>query len=871
MTRRLWVLCMTAALGMGATQTAHGQLITGLERINSTNGAPQAAPAGLAIGSPVFVDRPHQYIVLPESMLGLEYAMLANNDKTDPDFHLRVTLARSATLYLFLDNRIGDNNGDTPPALEGSPMQWVLDMGFTTHYEQIGVDEKGTGVPNGWFTVYSLQVPAGTTTLQAQNDGGSRRMYAIAAWAPSPTAHDPTPPDGARDVSINTLLAWKLGADAVSHDVYLGTSLDEVDQAGRANPLSVLVGRNQDANTYDPLDQLDFDATYYWRVDEVSVDGTVTQGAVWQFEVEPRGYPIAGDLILATASSAQAGSGPENTINGSGLDTQDGHSTVAKDMWQSEGGAAEPVWIQYAFDKVYKLYEMRIWNYNGDLEFLVGFGLKQVTVQYSMDGASWMVLGDFTFAQGTSTAGYAANTGVDLAGITAKYVRLVVNSSWGSAGRHGLSEVRFLYVPARAREPSPAPGATEVDTAVVLTWRAGRDAVSHDVYLSADEPAVVAGTALAGTAGENRYEASGLDLSTTYYWKVQEVNAADSVAFWESPVWSFTTQDSYVVDDFESYTDDDSAGMTLWQTWADGYKTTDNGSQVGHNPAPYAEWSTVHEGRQSMFFYYNNESTARLSEAVRTFEDGQDWTRGGVTALTLYFHGAPENTAGRLYVKINNAKVLYDGAASDLTQPFWILWTIDLATVGADLKDVGTLTIGVDNGGSGMLLFDEIELYRSAPEPAQEEMWIEAEAADAMVSPMRRYSDRADAWGGQYIMTVGDNSGDEPPDNGVASYTVRLTGGTYRIIGRVIAPTGNDDSFWVRLPGATTNTPNHASGWVQWGLDTGADWHDVPVRSVDDANQTVLFTVEPGLYNLDIAFREDGAMLDAWMITKQLQ
>ncbi len=86
-----------------------------------------------------------------------------------------------------------------------------------------------------------------------------------------------------------------------------------------------------------------------------------------------------------------------------------------------------------------------------------------------------------------------------------------------------------------------------------------------------------------------------------------------------------------------------------------------------------------------------------------------------------------------------------------------------------------------------------------------------------------------------------------------------------------VAPTGNDDSFWVRLQGATTNTVKHVSGWVQWGLEVGDAWHEVPVRSMDDANQTVLFTVEPGFYNLEIAFREDGALLDAWMITKQLE
>ena len=102
-----------------------------------------------------------------------------------------------------------------------------------------------------------------------------------------------------------------------------------------------------------------------------------------------------------------------------------------------------------------------------------------------------------------------------------------------------------------------------------------------------------------------------------------------------------------------------------------------------------------------------------------------------------------------------------------------------------------------------------------------------------------------------------------------ACNTVARGGGTYRIVGRVIAPTGNDDSFRGRFQGPTTNTANHDSGWIRWGLETGDDRHDMPVRGMDDENQTVWFTVAAGLYNLEIAYREDGALLDAWMIAQQ--
>jgi hypothetical protein len=890
MSQRLWASSLSLIVAMCAAQVAQGQLITAAQWRNSTNtGTPQIVSEGLHVGDPVFVDRINyngrttRFAVVPESLLGMEYVMLANGDRSTPNFQLDITLARAGTIYLFIDNRVGDENNDNPPTLGGSIMQWVIDLGFTTTYEQVGIDEKNQGNIDRWSTVYKLDVPAGTTTLYEQNDGASRNMYCVAAWGPSPTAYNPVPEDLAEDVPVNALLSWTPGADAQAHDVYLGINLDDVTNATRANPLGVLVATAQDANTFDPTGLLDFDGTYYWRVDEVAANGAITRGTVWRFEVEPEGYPIAGDLIVATASSFQAGSGPENTINGSGLDAQDGHSTVAKDMWQTESGAAEPVWIQYQFDKVYKLHQMLVWNYNGDLEFLVGFGLKDVTVQYSTDGASWTALGDFTFNQGTSTASYKANTTVDFEGVAARYVRLVVNSSWGVMGRHGLSEVRFLYVPTWAREPSPAAGETDVDADVTLTWRAGRDAASHNVYLSTDEQAVASGMALIDAVNENQCQVSGLILGTTYYWKVGEVNTAEPVASWDSEVWSFTTRDFHVVDDFESYTD--GSPNRVFQTWRDGLGFSPDeffpmgddgngtGSAVGYNPEAgnIMERVVYHGGWQSAPFAYDNQVVS-LSEATRTFEDAQDWTRGGARFLALYFYGQTTNTVGQLYVKINDFKVPYTGAAEDLMKPFWIPWSIDLTTLNTDLTKVKTLTIGVDNGGSGLLLVDDIWLYRVAPAMATEEVWIEAEAADSIVMPMRRYSDRPDAWGGRYIATFGDSSSSEPPDNGVASYTVYLDAGTYRIIGRVIDPTGNDDSFWVNLAGATTNTLNHVSGWVQWGLvDLGDTWHNVPVRSADDADQTVLFTVATGFYNLQIAFREDGALLDAWMITKQLQ
>ncbi|MBN1362741.1 MAG: discoidin domain-containing protein [Sedimentisphaerales bacterium] len=545
--------------------------------------------------------------------------------------------------------------------------------------------------------------PGGALTVTGSNPTviklGERRI-----------ATDPSPADGLTDVVRQVTLAWQPGVDVQAHDVYLATVFDDVNDASRTNPLGVLVSEGQPGSTYEPENPLEFAGTYYWRIDEVAADGTITRGAVWTFSVEPLAYPIAGNLIVATASSSAAGFGPEKTIDGSGL-TGDEHSDAAVDMWQSEAGAEEPVWIQYAFDQPYKLHELKVWNFNANLEYLVGFGLKEVTVQYSLDGADWSALGKVTFAQGTSVAGYAANTTVDVEGVVAQYVRLVVNSSYGAAGQHGLSEVRFLYIPTYPRQPEPAAGATAVDTEVVLSWRAGRDASSHDVYLSADEQAVVTGQALVDSVSQNRYELSGLDLDATYFWRIEEREGEN---LWAGELWRFTTQDSYVVDDFESYTDDEEAGEVIWQTWIDGYGVDNNGAQVGNDLPPYAERAIVYQGRQSMPLSYDNTGGATFSEATRTFDTAQDWTRGGAQVLVLYFYGQSDNTAGQLYVKIDGTKIVYSGAASDLAEPAWMQWAIDLD--GLNVTSVTELGIGVDGASaSGQLYVDEVRLYRAAP------------------------------------------------------------------------------------------------------------------------------------------------------------
>ena len=79
----------------------------------------------------------------------------------------------------------------------------------------------------------------------------------------------PTPIDAMIDVPRDVLLSWEPGEFVATHDVYFGTVFDDVNEAGRASPMGVLASQGQAGNTFDP-GRLDFDQTYYWRVDEVN-------------------------------------------------------------------------------------------------------------------------------------------------------------------------------------------------------------------------------------------------------------------------------------------------------------------------------------------------------------------------------------------------------------------------------------------------------------------------------------------------------------------------------------------------------------------------------------------------------------------------
>jgi hypothetical protein len=674
---------------------------------------------------------------------------------------------------------------------------------------------------------------------------------------PTVVASNPNPADEEDDVLRDVVLSWTSGEFAPAtngHKVFFSENFVDVNDG--------VGGIIQDANSFTPPAILEFSKTYYWRVDEV--DGppgyNVHEGDVWQFTTEPFAYAI--ENITATASSEAENQGAENTMNGSGLDVNDLHSKATEAMWLSSSDGPELAWIEYEFDKVYKLYEMWVWNYNGE-SILSGFGLKNVTIKYSTDGTDYTTLGDtHEFDKATGTNDYAYNTTVNFDGIAAKYVRITANSNWGGAmyNQYGLSEVKFFYIPVHARKPIPSLDATDVPLDVVLRWRAGREAAEHKVYLDTDQQAVIDGTTAVMTLADAGYGPLSLDLGQTYYWKVDEVNTAEMPTTWKGDVWNFTTHEYFVVDDFESYEGGNAPlEENIWFFWHDGvgYGTpgvppyspgNGTGSEVGDlTTASYTEETIVHGGGQSMPFKYNNIGGASYSEAEADISDlgiDSDWTKAGIKVLTLYFYGDPNNTAGapgQMYVKLNGVEVPYDDDAADIQEASWHEWNIELSSLdGVDLQNVTKIIIGIGNvGASGIVYFDDIRLYPSRCILSHRSGdFAKVDYVEDCVVDYRELEVMANEWlGSGYEITpvnpgttnlaahytFDDNTNDSAGGHhGTANGLPGYTSGKF---GQAILLDGVDDIVTVGPVGISGAAPRTIAGWVKPNAtSTIPDW-----------------------------------------------
>jgi hypothetical protein len=474
-------------------------------------------------------------------------------------------------------------------------------------------------------------------------------------------AYNPSPPDGTLHEDTWVNLSWKPGDYAVSHDVYFGDNFnyvnDGIADTFQGNRTETFFVAGFTGFAYP--DGLVPGTTYYWRIDEVNETepNSPWKGNVWSFSIPRR-----------DAYNPDPANGAESVELDTGLSWTPGFSTKLHIVYFGDN-----------FDDV-----------------------------------------------NTATRGVFLGTAI----YYPRQLELARTYYWRVDEFDGVvthkGDVWSFTTIGAVGSPEPVNGAVDVTQMPTLTWNRGDYAVSHDVYFGTDAEEVRNATKVSpeykgtGALGDESYVAGKLQWDTTYFWRVDAVYDADPANPVKGLVWSFTTADFLIVDDFESYNDIDPPDPTskrIFDVWMDGYGITTNGALVGYEwPHPVIP---AHGGKQLMPYSYDN--NLKTSEATITLVWLRDWTMEGVTKLSLWFRGDSANATERMFVALNGTSVVYHDDPAATQKTGWNEWVIDLthfADQGVNLTHVNTMTIGFGTknnptaGGFGQMYFDDIRLYR---------------------------------------------------------------------------------------------------------------------------------------------------------------
>jgi len=360
--------------------------------------------------------------------------------------------------------------------------------------------------------------------------------------AVGPQASKPDPADGAMHEAAWASLSWRPGPDAVSHDVYIGVSFDDVNDGtgetfrGNQSGTSLVIG----FPGFPFPEALVPGTTYYWRIDEVNeVDpNSPWKGNIWSFSTPPK-----------TAYSPDPADGAESVDPNAILTWTGGY-----------GSKLHTVYLGDNYDDV-------------------------------SNAAAGVPLGSPSYDPGTLEREKVLYWRVD---------------EFDGAETH-KGDVWSFTTPGAVGNPQPANGAADVQMIATLSWTPADNAASHELYFGTDADAVRNATTASPeyigprALGTESHNPGGLAWDSSYAWRVDEVYPTGTV---KGLMWTFTTADFIVVDDFESYDDIDplpgEPGVNrIFDKWIDGFGTTTNGALVGNDLPPYAEQGIVHGGAQT--------------------------------------------------------------------------------------------------------------------------------------------------------------------------------------------------------------------------------------------------------------------------------
>jgi hypothetical protein len=443
------------------------------------------------------------------------------------------------------------------------------------------------------------------------------------------TAYEPHPRDGARFVDRDIDPLWRPGLHAVDHDVYFGTSRQDV-----LNGTGGTFQGRRSAPTFDP-GPLAEETPYHWRIDEVAADGQIHRGSLWSFTTFGSGGGVKAEYFNNMSRHGE----PVVTRVDPAIDFNWGGASPDPAVETDYFSARWTGDLDVAFTDTYT-FTVRTTGYVSlwvdDVKLIERHLLTPLPVEDR---------GHIQLATGVV---HSLRLDYEIAAGQA-----VVQLFWQSSSQpRQIVPSGPLQPPVRSRRPVPGNGAANTGHDLMLRWLPGWKATHHDVYFGPGAPEVANGTP--GDPGVHlgrvplgvtELAVGTLQWNKSYFWRVDEVNevepkspdSAELGKVWKGNLWTFTTAGFLPVDDFESYTDE--TGNRLFDVWLDGW-TNGTGSALG-DPIPGSRPTFGYSGSQSMTFDYNNTGPPYYSEVRRTWAQPQDWTVNGIDELSLWLLGSP--------------------------------------------------------------------------------------------------------------------------------------------------------------------------------------------------------------------------------------
>ncbi|MHC4395735.1 MAG: DNRLRE domain-containing protein [Planctomycetota bacterium] len=508
------------------------------------------------------------------------------------------SLSNSTTYYWRIDevNATATTTGDiwsfttavAPPGAASSPtpansaanvavdadLSWTAGSGATTHHVYFGPFSPGAFQLSQTTTTFNPGIMENDTTyywrIDEVNAGGTTTgtvwSFTTIVAAPS-QATDPGPTNGATDVGISADLSWTAGSGSTSSDVYFGTSSPGTSQG------------NQTATSFD-TGTMDANTTYYWRIDEINLGGTTT-GAVWSFTTEAGGPATEefGDAAntdypgtIEDTWCNQGGGGTTNYSTATQLNTYtwpadtSANTTIIKwDLTDISTSATVTQATLYLYqigsggDSSYDISVHKItgvnpvinacsWNtYDGTNSWTGGAdgGLSDIAAAEDTPSVNntddqyktWDVTDMVADWVATPANNYGMLLNSDDVASSDSY-RYFASSDAASASTRPKLIVSYSTgtPPGQASNPSPADSAADVSVDVDLSWTAGSDSTSSNVYFGNDS--TPDSGELQGNQTATTFDPGTLAIGTTYYWRIDEINASGTTT---GTVWSFTT------------------------------------------------------------------------------------------------------------------------------------------------------------------------------------------------------------------------------------------------------------------------------------------------------------------------------------------